>query len=151
MVLGIPSILRNPHIWDIMRHHSGSFSVCYACYAMQLRQMLTKTCISAVDRMFGGYFDIPSGKHTKSYWKWPIGDAPTKLVVMFHSYIRGYPLVDVYITMQNHHVNSKITYKWAILNSYIKLPESKFVHVKWLAMIFLLDFSTYHWQPKLPN
>jgi len=53
--------------------------------------------------------------------------------------------------MENHHVNSKITYKWAILNSYVKLPESKFVHVKWLAMIFLLDFSTYHWQPKLPN
>ena len=27
------------------------------------------------------------------------------------------------ITMEHHHVNSKIKYKWAIFNSYVKLPK----------------------------
>ena len=38
----------------------------------------------------------------------------------------GYPLVNVYITMENHHViNGKTHYfDWAIFNSYVKLPGS---------------------------
>ena len=34
------------------------------------------------------------------------------------------PLVNVYITMENHHeFNGTIIYQWAMFNSYVKLPE----------------------------
>ena len=32
---------------------------------------------------------------------------------------RWYPLVNVYITMENHHFNGKTHYRWAIFNSYV--------------------------------
>ena len=36
----------------------------------------------------------------------------------------SYPLVNVYITMENHNaINGKLTISMAIFNSYLKLPE----------------------------
>ena len=35
----------------------------------------------------------------------------------------GYPLVNVHITMENHHFNREINCEWAMFNSYVKLPE----------------------------
>ena len=45
--------------------------------------------------------------------------------VYFIHYLYIYPLVNVYITMENHHaVNGKTHYfDWAIFNSYVSLPE----------------------------
>ena len=38
---------------------------------------------------------IPSGKHTKDYWKWPIEivDLPINTMVVFHSYVNVYQRV----------------------------------------------------------
>ena len=43
-----------------------------------------------------GQRDIPSGKHTKSYWKWPfIVDLPIENGGSFHSYVNVYQRVDL--------------------------------------------------------
>ena len=37
----------------------------------------------------------------------------------------GYPLVNVYITMENHHFQWENQLSMAMFNSYVKLPEGK--------------------------
>ena len=36
---------------------------------------------------------------------------------------RGYPLVNVYITMENHHFSWENSLEMAMFNSYVELPE----------------------------
>ena len=59
-----------------------------------------------------GYRWIPSGKHTKSYWKWPfIVDLPIKTGGSFHSYVNVYQRVPPNHPEnhpENHPLNSPI-------------------------------------------
>ena len=41
---------------------------------------------------------------------------------------RWYPLVNVDITMENHHFNGSINYIWAMFNRYVSLPKGVSCH-----------------------
>ena len=47
-------------------------------------------------------------------------------LVVLWDFTRIYPLVNVYMTMDNHH--GEVKYQWQIFNSYVCLPESKSLH-----------------------
>ena len=68
---------------------------------------------------------IPSGKHTKSYWKWPIEivDLPMIYMVIFHSYVNVYQRVyDWYM------LESSFTSMGWIFGPSILLITSNWIH-----------------------
>ena len=74
-------------------------------------------------------YENPSAKLTQLEVRMPSerSDDDPMVIPVVIPYSPSYPLVHVYMTMENHHfqweINTKINYKWAIFNSYISLPE----------------------------